>query len=109
MNNDCSDLSAANEQTAEKLEENRKQINRHRRSLLEDRAGIAPRMYAFDVASVRAQQSPLVLDHSLCFALFQCRVRRQVDNSLRLVQNLKEFKNEMFSRLSQPWSFGQFC
>ncbi|CAF4143214.1 unnamed protein product, partial [Adineta steineri] len=34
--------------------------------------------------------------------------RRDVDNSLRTIRNLKQLKHETFNRLSQPWTFGTY-
>ena len=47
-----SDLQAKNDDTADKIYENRTQVNAHRRWLLQDGAGIAPRMLHFDMDSV---------------------------------------------------------
>jgi len=81
------DLQAMNDDTIDKLDENRDRIDSNREWLLQDKAGIAPRMYHFDMDSRR--------------------VRRDVENSLRLVKNLKQFKHETFNRLSKPWLFSK--
>ena len=47
-----SDLQAQNDDTLNKLYENQDRIDASREWLLEDRAGIAPRMYHFDMDSV---------------------------------------------------------
>ncbi|CAF1114063.1 unnamed protein product [Rotaria sp. Silwood1] len=82
------DLQAQNDDTAYKLYDNQDRIDASREWLLQDKAGIAPRMVYFDMNSRQA--------------------RRDVDNSLRLVRNLKQFKHETFNRLSQPWTFGRY-
>ncbi|CAF0999112.1 unnamed protein product [Rotaria magnacalcarata] len=82
------ELQAQNDDTLNKLYDNQDRIDASREWLLQDRAGIAPRMFRFDMDSRRA--------------------RRDVDNTLRLVRNLKQYKHETFNRLSQPWSFGRY-
>jgi len=82
------ELQAQNDDTLNKIYDNQDTIDASREWLLQDRAGIAPRMYHFDMDSRRA--------------------RRDVDNSLRLVRNLKQVKHETFNRLSQPWTFGKY-
>jgi hypothetical protein len=81
------ELQAMNDDTLSKLDENQNRIDSNREWLLQDKAGIAPRMFHFDMDSRRA--------------------RRDVDNSLRLIRNLKQYKHETFNRLSQPW-FGKY-
>jgi hypothetical protein len=84
-----SDLQAMNDDTVDKLYQNQLKIDKNRQWLLQDKAGVAPRFYHFDLNTV-------------------CRARRDVDNALRLVQNLKETKNQIFNRLSQPWTGGKY-
>ncbi|CAF0946229.1 unnamed protein product [Adineta steineri] len=79
------DLQAMNNDTVDKLYENKLKIDKNRKWLLQDKAGVAPRLYHFDTNSRQ--------------------VRRDVNNALRLVRNLKEMKTETFNRLSQPWIF----
>lgn len=52
MSRYSSDLQARNDDTADKIYENQTQVNAHRRWLLQDGAGIAPRMLHFDMNSV---------------------------------------------------------
>ncbi|CAF0801733.1 unnamed protein product [Adineta ricciae] len=82
------ELKAQNDETLDKIYENQDRIDASREWLLEDKAGVAPRWFHFDVDSRRA--------------------RREVDNSLRTLRNLQQFKHETFNRLSQPWSFGRY-
>ncbi|CAM4741785.1 unnamed protein product [Rotaria magnacalcarata] len=82
------DLQAMNDDTANKIQENRVNIDKSRERLLQDTAGVAPRMLHFDLNTRQA--------------------RHNVDNALRLVRNLKEFKKETFNRLSQPWTFSKY-
>ncbi|CAF1346257.1 unnamed protein product [Rotaria magnacalcarata] len=82
------DLQAMNDDTANKIQENRVNIDKSRERLLQDTAGVAPRMIHFDLNTRQA--------------------RHNVDNALRLVRNLKEFKKETFNRLSQPWTFSKY-
>jgi len=82
------ELQAQNDDAAIKLYDTQDKIDANREWLLQDKAGIAPRMFHFDMDSRRA--------------------RRDVDNSLRLVRNLKQYKHETFNRLSQPWTFGKY-
>jgi len=82
------ELQAANDDTLYKLHDNQDRIDASREWLLMDKAGVAPRMYHFDMDSRQA--------------------RRDVDNTLRTVRNLKQYKHETFNRLSQPWTFGKY-
>ncbi|CAF0971933.1 unnamed protein product [Didymodactylos carnosus] len=82
------DLQAMNDDTIDKLDANQTRIDASREWLLQDRAGIAPRMYHFDMDSRRA--------------------RRDVDNAQRLVRNLQQLKHEMTNRLAQPWTFTKY-
>lgn len=47
-----SELQALNDDTVDKLYQNQLNINKNRRSLLQDRAGVAPRLYHFDINTV---------------------------------------------------------
>jgi len=47
-----SDLQAMNDDTIDKLYDNQVKIEKNRRWLLQDKAGIAPRMYHFDLNTV---------------------------------------------------------
>jgi len=47
-----SDLQALNDETIDKLYENQIQIDKNRRWLLQDQAGVAPRMYRFALNTV---------------------------------------------------------
>lgn len=47
-----SDLQAMNDDTVDKLYANQRQVEKNRRCLLEDKAGVAPRMIHFDMNSV---------------------------------------------------------
>lgn len=47
-----SELQAQNDDTVDKLYENQNRIDASREWLLQDKAGIAPRMYHFDMDSV---------------------------------------------------------
>ncbi|CAF0791297.1 unnamed protein product [Adineta steineri] len=82
------ELKAQNDETLDKIYDNQDKIDASREWLLEDRAGVAPRMFHFDMDSRQA--------------------RRDVDNSLRTIRNLKQLKHETFNRLSQPWTFGTY-
>ncbi|CAF3450351.1 unnamed protein product [Rotaria sp. Silwood1] len=82
------DLQAMNDDTVDKLYENQVIINKNREWLLQDKAGVAPRVFHFDINTRQA--------------------RHNVNNALRLVRDLKESKNETFNRLSQPWTFGKY-
>ncbi|UJR30230.1 hypothetical protein I4U23_017768 [Adineta vaga] len=83
------EIQAMNDDTVDKLYENQMKIKKNRQWLLEDKAGVAPRMYHFDINTRQA--------------------RRDVDNALRLIRNLKELKNETFNRLSEPWKFSSYA
>jgi hypothetical protein len=55
-----SELQAMNDDTVDKLHENQIRINKNRHWLLQDKAGVAPRMYRFDLNTVcRYLFSPL--------------------------------------------------
>ncbi|CAF1395978.1 unnamed protein product, partial [Adineta ricciae] len=82
------EIQALNDDTVDKLYENQLKIHKNRQWLLQDKAGVAPRMYHFDTNTRQA--------------------RRDVDNALRLVRNLKQLKNETFARLSEPWKIGSY-
>ncbi|CAF1482060.1 unnamed protein product, partial [Adineta steineri] len=81
------ELKAQNDETLDKISDNQDKIDASREWLLEDRAGVSPRMFHFDMDSA---------------------TRRDVDNSLRTIRNLKQLKHETFNRLSQPWTFGTY-
>ncbi|CAF1503824.1 unnamed protein product [Adineta steineri] len=82
------ELKAQNDETLDRIYDNQDKIDASREWLLEDRAGVAPRMFHFDMDSHQAH--------------------RGVDNSLRTIRYLKQFKHETFNRLFQPWTFGTY-
>jgi hypothetical protein len=82
------ELQAQNDDTLYQIYDNQDKIDSSREWLLQDKAGIAPRMFHFDVNSRQA--------------------RRDVDYTLGLIRNLKQYKHETFNRLSQPWTFGKY-